>query len=287
MALLRATSNGAVQSRQIANLFPFIDKREDVSKIIDFLSNGASQISAKSTWADEGGSKLNGVSAAALLGGHDIVSKKYVELMLALKKCGNCDEGYAWNAGSYSHQCDTCAKTTGDGYRCAGGGHYVCGKCVRKHMRGGGGGIVDDDDDDAPPKRLYSRDVCLLVLNECNAQSGGSNGDMKKLMMVQGMAMQKNGVDDGDDFQKSCKIHREVAGDAEFPVELLKQLALPPAVGTHGAKLRPGTQLFLQLVHVAGERKLYLYGDGGVPRAALAVLVRDLLQLDHECVYKT
>ena len=57
------------------------------------------------------------------------------------------------------------------------------------------------------------------------------NGDMQKLMMIQGMAMQKAGIDDSDSFQGSCEVHNQVASDAEFHAAFAKFSQIGAAMG--------------------------------------------------------
>ena len=56
-------------------------------------------------------------------------------ILRALKSVGVCVEGFRWIPGTYNEPCGKCGQNTGRGYRCAGGSHYVCGRCVNMAMQ--------------------------------------------------------------------------------------------------------------------------------------------------------
>jgi len=104
------SNNGATQSSLCDTMFPFMDKSNDIEKLIASFDNEATRMSLTSSWEDDAGSELEGTPGApVLLGGMDIVSKAYADLMKSLRAVGNCREGYEWKKGNYSPPCDKCA----------------------------------------------------------------------------------------------------------------------------------------------------------------------------------
>ena len=63
---------------------------------------------------------------------------------------------------------------------------------------GGDGGGGGSDDEDSPPATLYPRDLCFLILKDCNAQVPAKGANMQQLMQINQQSCQKNGVQDSE-----------------------------------------------------------------------------------------
>jgi hypothetical protein len=218
---LQSVNNVSTQSGMCDKIFPFMDKAGGAEDALGILkdANSATASSARSTWEEEGGSKLGKTASAEVyLGGYHIVSKKLAQIHAALKAVGNCDQGYEWKKGNFDHPCDKCAKSTGkNGYNCAGGSHYVCLRCVKASM-GGTSGMADGDDDEGI---IVPRHDCYNALLECNNGAAEVKGDMNSMMMLQATVMRKHNIPNPESLSKSCELYSQ-QGDKEIAAEYEK-----------------------------------------------------------------
>ena len=196
-----AEGNQCTADSMMDTLLPFVVDLNDTSQkkiaalVMSTSRDFKDKTSLKKQVQSKAGAKALGTYRGAIqgdvkiaLGGYDIVSLKRAQIHIALNKVGVCEAGYQWNAGTYDKPCDKCKKPTEEGYNCAGGGHFVCNRCVGEAMTGGGGGGGGG----ASKLTLYDRAKCLGVLVDLVA---GGAGDMQQMMANQGKAMQKYQID--------------------------------------------------------------------------------------------
>ena len=63
----------------------------------------------------------------------DAKETKQINALDALAKIGVCPQSYEWQRGYYENDiCGKCKRNVCNGYRCAGGTHYVCMGCVNQ-----------------------------------------------------------------------------------------------------------------------------------------------------------
>ena len=140
-----AGDNCTTASSMMDKLLPFVVDMNDQNqrKIAPLVMSTDRDFHDKSSLdqdnLDSAGKKAVQGDKHIALGGYDLVSVKRANIHLALHRVGSCDQGYEWKSGVYNAPCDKCKANTGQGYNCAGGGHYVCGGCVSGALSGGSG----------------------------------------------------------------------------------------------------------------------------------------------------